>query len=112
MRGLLSSTFRHRPNINEKGRRKSKIVTPKGPKAFRRDPNLRCAMKVGYPELDNLGATKSRQGKYEERKEREREKWGVYIGWLVHDQSLGYRFWPPIEKRKKLKALKVVWTLS
>jgi hypothetical protein len=68
---------------------KSKIVTPKGPEAFRRDPNLRCAMKVGYPELGNLGATKSHQGKYEERKEREREKWGVYIGWWVHRESLG-----------------------
>jgi hypothetical protein len=103
MRGLLSLTFRHRPNINEKGRRKSKIVTPKGPEAFRRDPNLRCAMKVGYPELGNLGATKSRQGKYEERKEREREKWGVYIGWLVHDQSPGYRFLAAYRKEKEIR---------
>jgi hypothetical protein len=72
MRGLLSSTFRHRPNINEKGRSKSKIVTPKGPKAFRRDPSLRCAMKAGSLELSTLGAIKSCQGKYEERKEREK----------------------------------------
>jgi hypothetical protein len=33
---------------------KSKIVTPKDPKVFRRDPSLRCAMKVGSPELRNL----------------------------------------------------------
>jgi hypothetical protein len=58
---------------------KSKIATPKDPKAFRRVPNLRCAMKAGTPELDNLGATKSRQGKYEERKERGRGGRRVYI---------------------------------
>jgi hypothetical protein len=51
-------------------RSKSKIMTPKDPKAFRRNPSLRCAMKAGSPELGNLWATKSRQGKYEERKER------------------------------------------
>jgi hypothetical protein len=60
----------------KKSRSKSKIVTPKDPKAFRRNPSLHCAMKVGSLEVGNLGATKSRQGKYEERKEREGEKWG------------------------------------
>jgi hypothetical protein len=44
-------TLRQRPSINENSTLKSKIATPKGPEAFRRDPNLRCAMKVGYPEL-------------------------------------------------------------
>jgi hypothetical protein len=66
----LSSTLRQRPSINENIAFKSKIATPKGPEAFRRDPSLRCAMKVGSLELGNLWATKSRQGKYEERKER------------------------------------------
>jgi hypothetical protein len=56
---------------------KSKIVTPKGPKTFRRDPSLRCAMKVGSLELGTLWATKSRQGKYEGRKKRG-EMGGLY----------------------------------
>jgi hypothetical protein len=50
----LSSTLRQRPSINENSAIKSKITTPKGPKAFRRDPNLRCAMKVGSLELGTL----------------------------------------------------------
>jgi hypothetical protein len=50
----LSSIFRHRPNVNEEGRSKSKIVTPKGPKAFRKDLKFRCAMKAGSLELGNL----------------------------------------------------------
>jgi hypothetical protein len=33
---------------------KSKIATPKDPKVFRRDLNLRCAMKASSPELGTL----------------------------------------------------------
>jgi hypothetical protein len=72
-------------------RSKSKIMTPKDPKAFRRDPSLRCAMKVGSPGLGNLWATKSRQGKYEEGKGR-KGKGGVYIGCWIHYTSLGAFF--------------------
>jgi hypothetical protein len=52
----FSSTLRQRPSINESliTLIKSKIATPKDPKALRRDPSLRCAMKVGSPELGNL----------------------------------------------------------
>jgi hypothetical protein len=53
-RGQPSSTLRHRPSIDENLKSKSKIVTPKDPKAFRRDPNLRCAMKAVSLELGTL----------------------------------------------------------
>jgi hypothetical protein len=38
----------------KKSRSKSKIATPKDPKAFRRGSSLRCAMKVGSLELGTL----------------------------------------------------------
>jgi N-acyl-D-aspartate/D-glutamate deacylase len=52
----FSSTLRQRPSINESliTLIKSKIATPKDPKAFRRVPNIRCAMKAGTPELGTL----------------------------------------------------------
>jgi hypothetical protein len=62
-------------------------VTPKDPEAFRRDLDLRCAMKAGSLELGTLRATKSCQGKYEERKKK-RGDVGVNIGWWDHRQSL------------------------
>jgi hypothetical protein len=64
--------FEASQRINENCSLKSKIATPKDPKVFRRDPSLRCAMKAGSLELSTLGAIKSCQGKYEERKEREK----------------------------------------